>query len=84
MKPINAPTLHQQLDQALLDLTRLSGQLLNSSVQLSKRSHRGKPCKTCKRPLANKLAHQELIGEGDGPDLCWGYCSGEIDIAGQA
>ncbi len=75
-----APTnLREQFHEKMRELEVLVGTLFDSSVRLSHREHRGKMCRTCHRPTANDLATQELLGEGDGPDLCWGNCDADHD-----
>jgi hypothetical protein len=66
------------LESIKRSIDHLATQYIADSVRLSDRDHRGQPCPTCRRPQANKLAHQELTEPGDGPDLCWGGCDTRI------
>jgi len=67
--------LHKQLWEHTQAILKLIGIFLQNGVRLSSLRHRGDPCQKCKRPVANNLAREELITDGDGPDLCWGYCA---------
>jgi hypothetical protein len=71
--------LDNKFQDLIIRLKRYGGKFVREGMRLSERHHRGRQCKTCKLPEANNSAHTELINDGDGPDLCWGYCNYEND-----
>lgn len=74
MRHSKRPNKHTKLESLLKEIKIQAYTILEDGVKLSKREHRGKPCKYCKKPEANDAAHVYATNEGDCPDLCWGDC----------